>query len=452
MSSKEEQPFLNISQHTSESQFHYDLVLQFKNPYDLPDNFYTPSFPSPSMPIKQARLLYTQLFRLDAFPSDSKPDIFSKLQDTLRSLNTLSQSKSINTSTLYQLIFHDIIMILQDLLHLRISLLYSRDYQFIFCKIKASEYNLMVHADLLNYPLQYKRNMKDYYDYMYFSPYVPFNAISHQLNGKPDNLNLYQRYSSLDSEDSNGSIFQSKDRIRLIKDMLDSGIDISQAKSCKLLLDHYPLHIIPIKNHLIELWGSWTNILKTQRMELIREYYGENLALHFSWIEYLIRWVVIPGILGISLLMLRAVLDDIDGNDDSLTASEVYLLIISVLFPIINVLILIFWKRNLNAFSHKWGIDTHSIEATAQRSSLAGTYIQHPITGRHLKIDFNTSSRVLKQVLSFFITVCFICISIVTTISLKIYSSSIDKNGWDNYAVGILNSIQIKTLNSVSYI
>jgi hypothetical protein len=452
MSNKEEQPFLNITQNSPEASSQFDLVLQFNNPYEFPDHFYTPSFDPPSIPLKQAKHLYTQVFKLDTLSPDCKPDLSSRLEDSLKSLNTLSQLKSMNTLTLYQLIFNDMIMLLQDTLHLRLNLFYSRDYKFIFCKLKASEYNLMVHADMLSYPLQYKRSMKEYHDYMFFSPHVPFRVLTLQGSGRSDNMYMYERYNRYDEEDTSGSLFQSKDRIRLIRDMIESAIDIGEAKRCKILVDYFLLHIDQTNDMLKSEWGSFGKMLKTQRMEMIREYYGENIALHYSWIEYLVRWVVILGILGISVFMLRFILDDIDGNDEEVTGLEVYVLIISILFPMVNVLILIFWKRNMNAFKHTWGIDINQSEGLSQRSNFIGKYIQDPITGKYLKTDFSIPSNTLKHLMVFFINLCFMCISVAATISLKFYAAYLDKDGWSNYAVGILNSLQIKLFNIVNFI
>ena len=52
-------------------------------------------------------------------------------------------------------------------------------------------------------------------------------------------------------------------------------------------------------NELIKHWASFKCLFKFQPMSLIREYFGEKIALYFAWTGMLIATLILPSIIGV---------------------------------------------------------------------------------------------------------------------------------------------------------
>ncbi len=52
-------------------------------------------------------------------------------------------------------------------------------------------------------------------------------------------------------------------------------------------------------NELIKHWASFKGLFKFQPMSLIREYFGEKIALYFAWTGMLIATLILPSIIGV---------------------------------------------------------------------------------------------------------------------------------------------------------
>jgi len=82
---------------------------------------------------------------------------------------------------------------------LKVDLFNSADNSKLFCKLRATTENLKIHADLIDYPLQFKSCPEDKKPFMTIPPYAPFKRNETTGRGVgADSENLYKQYNKLD--------------------------------------------------------------------------------------------------------------------------------------------------------------------------------------------------------------------------------------------------------------
>ena len=117
--------------------------------------------------------------------------------------------------------------------------------------------------------------------------------------------------------------FSSAERSRMVYYLLElaqfsekpTDIGISNLIYNEVLLDAYPLHDGPLlknlegakpsnsRQRLQKDWATPRCLFKYQPLDLIRDYFGEKIALYFSWLGYYTAFLVVPAILGISVFI-----------------------------------------------------------------------------------------------------------------------------------------------------
>lgn len=84
--------------------------------------------------------------------------------------------------------------------------------------------------------------------------------------------------------------------------------------------------------------------------DLIRDYYGESVAMYYSWMNYLIKWLAVPGGLALIFTVINSYFYSV--KDSPL--NSVYSIIVAVW----ATLFVIFWKRRCRGLFIEW--DNHT--------------------------------------------------------------------------------------------
>ena len=64
------------------------------------------------------------------------------------------------------------------------------------------------------------------------------------------------------------------------------------------MVEHFfPLHEPEQLQHLIAVWVHNASI--KQPLDLIREYFGTEIAFYFAWLGYYTYWLIAPTVLGL---------------------------------------------------------------------------------------------------------------------------------------------------------
>ena len=243
---------------------------------------------------------------------------------------------------------------MQKHLHLKVELFQSIDQDQIFCKIKCSEENLMNHADLTDYKLQFRKNPFDTKPYMDPPPHAPYERhesgnFGSQAQGllggfKSKSVqkekDLFQKYSrksgkKLQPGHSEGeTLFRYVDRVRLVNDMIIEQIDTSELQNEKLIQAQFPLHNKKQLEEFQTKFSSWKSTFKSVDLASIRNYFGEDIALYFAYlIKYLI-WLIMPTILGIIIFILEYTIGGRKDDYTNYTAGDFCVFIYSFILAV----------------------------------------------------------------------------------------------------------------------
>ncbi|CAG8717404.1 44624_t:CDS:10, partial [Gigaspora margarita] len=154
------------------------------------------------------------------------------------------------------------------------------------------------------------------------------------------------------------------------------------------------------------LFDNWVKSFSRQPIEEIRDYFGEKVALYFSWLGHYTTWLAISSIAGI-LVVINGTIEGIktgaikrafDGDvagisviwDNSLTAP------FALFMSIWSVLFLQFWKRTNSSIEYDWNI-TEFEKEELPRPEFYGTNSEQFINFTFYKTSKKYAGELIKQ-------------------------------------------------------
>ncbi|OMJ83410.1 hypothetical protein SteCoe_15679 [Stentor coeruleus] len=362
-----------------------------------------------------------------------------------------------------------LVRIFQEELFLEIKVFYSRDKDEIFMQVKASEANLRVQADIMDYMTQinitrphhltYENcdtnhtsiSASDVYPKTGYSTVCPYAKFQTKAAYQRHDLNIFKTYKTYTSggkksryEKEMNSAFRYKDKVRIVFDMIASSVDLGALLENQIILSNFCLHTEPELNYLKENWASFTKFYKSQPLKAIREYYGEKISMYFAYLDYYIFWLIFPTIFGLIAFIATRFYKNLVNFEENLDFSESLLLLFSLALSIGSTLLDQLWTRKESEFAWMWGT-TDMIEVEQQRPTFKGDYETDKITGQKRKIRHSKMDR-CKRSLGFTITFTF-SVGVLAMI-IAIFIAKREYGNYINY-FSLLNAVQIRFMNVV---
>ncbi|XP_063720745.1 anoctamin-8-like [Symsagittifera roscoffensis] len=134
----------------------------------------------------------------------------------------------------------------------------------------------------------------------------------------------------------------------------------------------FPLHEKEGMQDLVEKWihvSHWK-----QPIDMVKDYFGVEIAFYFAWLGYYTWWLTIPALIGSLLWWISA--------DQYL--SDLFAVLFSILNVVWVTLFLEFWKRKSSALAYTWGtLDNQSEMLQYPRALFKGTRQYNDITSRY---------------------------------------------------------------------
>lgn len=204
-----------------------------------------------------------------------------------------------------------------------------------------------------------------------------------QYNPRAD-LQIYKKYPRIYKEDGTPdgeTIFDEKTRLRIIYEAIiaDENEGGAEIKIEDYLFNKkhplaaiFPLHDARIQDMLSTQWMNWQfRMMFTCPLELVRSYFGEPVGFYFGFLQFYLRWLVAPGILGIIFFILQLAFGQID-------APGIFLCSFFIIFW--NVAFVDFWAREESRLRLRWGMTKFEQKAVA-RPQFRGEWGHNIVTG-----------------------------------------------------------------------
>ncbi|CAG9319982.1 unnamed protein product [Blepharisma stoltei] len=437
--------------HEIENSEIYDYILAINNPFDVPEKNYICHAFLNDLRVEDAKLRFRFYFKSD------EEDPFYKEGQRLLDRKLEGQTK-VKFKVVAQVVVRTIIKLLQDKLQLEINLHYSQLGDQIFIKLRSSENNLKVQADLIDYKLQFKAD-KDFFkdqehplDFQAVLPYgafekqMPHKSVFAMMKANPEDL--YQRYDTYERESESGHLFKYVDKVRLVHSMIVSVIELGELANHSILYGQFPQHNYKVLDEFDKTWITLRGFWKPQDIEKIRNYFGEKIAMYFAWLEMYTQWLVIPAFFGIIFGIIIYADDPNDTSSSTMTAGEVSYFLFAIILSLGSTFLDQIWVRKQNIFAWKWGLSEFETKEE-QRPEYKGKYKKDIVSGKMKKVVDKSKNGIFKNMLGFVTMLFFVGIVIATLVAIFIYRASQKKGSWGPRLAGAFNAFQIKILNFI---
>lgn len=421
----------------------YDAVIILKNPFEDTGLGLVSGY-SGTLEAKKAIKYYKRIFQIDG-----DEDIQDRLTEFLAGeAKDSAEQQEVSFQKFAEIVVTDVISALEKDCMMEIFPFYSRDRDEIYVKIRISEKNYKIQADLDDYYLQFKKEPSDTEPFQVISPFAPYEMEKPKrfvFFGKAPN-DYYQQYDDFDTATESGSLFQYKDKVRLLYSNICTNLDIGLLTSLGILHQYLPFHREQQLQNLTVIWGTFKHPFTRQNLPLIRSYFGEKIAMYFGWLEFLMQWMLIPGLVGLVLGVLDLVLDNTNDDEDEYSGGEIIAIFTAFSLPFFAVFYEQMWIRQENKYAWRWGTSKlHEVED--QRPEFKGVYEKDKITGKHKKMRQSSEWYKVKKTLSLSVALLFVMLVLTTVIALFLYRATLSKAGSGPTIVGIINALQIKVFN-----
>jgi|EP01046_Picozoa_sp_COSAG06_P012677 hypothetical protein len=171
-----------------------------------------------------------------------------------------------------------------------------------------------------------------------------------------------------------------------------------------------------------------------QPIEEVRDYFGDEVALYFSWLGMYTSALAVNAVFGIGVMILQPIFGGVDNNPMTVTYS-VYVGLWSITF-------LSTWGRRENELRYLWGTDglSHKEEP---RLAFEGEVVYNPDTGRTFKVPGSMwrhrGKRVVSVLVVLFMMTATIAAATLATLlryieddETKLFSDDASSSGNDN--------------------
>ena len=244
---------------------------------------------------------------------------------------------------------------------------------------------------------------------------LPIKGISSNLSRKLDELNvpyLHSRYyAQLHHDDNNSSTTSSISKFALkrfpfsrlsAKDSSDDDQEVASQCLRHVLEDSgladviTPAHIPHISNKILQ---ETLDVRTGPPLRAMRDYYGEEIAFYFAWMNEYTRWLLVPGCMGLVIFVVRMFRGDTVDTCDLTPFHGLGTFLWAVLF-------LRFWDRQEARLAYDWGTFSstgYERKYFGSRPEFEGELRPSPVTGAMEKY-YPPAKRRLKYAASAVVT------------------------------------------------
>ena len=246
------------------------------------------------------------------------------------------------------------------------------------------------------------------------------------------------------------SKYRGIDKLRLIYDSIDTLIKVNYLRQENII--NYILikrnyidygDKLSVKNIVFKSWNIFNTGTQMDYLFTIRNFYNEEIAYYFLWLTSLVKWLIIPAILGIIVNYSNKIMINPDG-----THNHTILLLLSAFLALWGTAFLNYWSQKEKIFNYIWGTESfHKAEPDSENFVPDG-YVTL-VFNRQLPY-ISATKTVCKQLVSYivlFIMLAAIVIGVYIIFMLKVIL--IKKYPEQQTYIGILSAIENTVLIAI---
>lgn len=264
-----------------------------------------------------------------------------------------------------------------------------------------------------------------------------------QYNPRAD-IKIYKRHQRVRGKDDQMTIFDEKTRLRIIyeaivADQNEGGAEIKIENFLfnkkHPLIAVFPLHDAQVQDHLEKIWRKPIcppKVLFWAPLDEVRDYFGEPVGFYFAFLQFYLRWLLAPAVVGIIFFTIQLISGTID-------APGVFICSFFIIFW--SVAFVDFWARQEARFRLRWGMTKFQQKAVA-RPQFNGEWKHDAVTGLWAE-QYSFIARGCKMT-SIFSGVFFYLLIVVTFVIFVLSGKdSAPDNTLLKIAYGVLNGVMI---------
>jgi len=392
----------------------------------------------------------------------------------MRDIDTTTPSGSMEASVMHmwEMRRNTVVRALENA-GLDVKLVYSRDRDQIFCKVGASQDKLKEIAEMTKYKLQLKPEYESAYaEYRRDYPGTPQLYYEDRKVVK----HLFKTRAKDPTQDglAEGSLFRTVDRVRLIDRCIRyvekgcAGVDMADMmkkipksavaeettqnnlmkwwSSLSIVsypgtIDNYfPLHENSILNGFHTKW--WQYLIPNHKLEEVRDYFGENVALYWKWVGYLMSALILLTLVGTGALVVDMILQ---------TPNNFATVPYAIFSGFWATFLVHFWRRSSAHQALTWGALDLEEQLEPPRKEFYGEKRINPVTDKP-ELHYEWWKRLWFFTTSIFVVVSSMALLLAMTVGLFVLRHMVHKK-YDNPNAPLyfqmLNACIVEFLNAM---
>ncbi len=188
-----------------------------------------------------------------------------------------------------------------------------------------------------------------------------------------------------------------------------------------------PAHIPHLREYILR---DTMNFMSDPPVHAIRNYYGENVAFYFAWMDFSSKWIRFPGAIGLLIYCVRKYRGD---TVDTCELTPLFGIVMFFWATLFNR----FWERQEASLAYQWGsyavTDRDELEYGKRANFKGETIRRSPVTGR-MEVYSSPSIRKLKCAVSILVSMLLLvlpCLLMILFMNMQGYISVDDATRWE---------------------
>ena len=299
---------------------------------------------------------------------------------------------------------------------------------------------------------------------IYWPPYFPFDENKKNKFIKYTKNDDYC-FDNNENNNDNVSIFRNIDKLRLIYSSLIQIIKFSELEKASILeMIFIKRNNIAYENKLKELdvkniYNPFDYKKCDKAINIMRNYYGENVSYYFLWIDNYVRWLLLPSVVGILIFISYYIwkkipLISIFSNRIRMNYYDFLLILNCCLLSLWLTLFIKTWAQKEKIYNYIWGMKEGE-NAKIINDDFIPDSEEKLIFGYYVPTS-NKIYHKLKKIVSYCVLLGMIFMVLIFIYYLfRVKASLLNGNQWHDYKISVtiacINGLQIKVVNLIYY-